>query len=340
MCPIALQPLFTYFIGLLIIGGGLMLSQGVAAASRKQAAVTILTSSLLALLASFIEHNYIFSNIPQNAPLPMLLPVIASIALALPLLDRTRHTGLIFASAFGGLVLVHLIYDYLPPHLPTGLRLGLPRLLLLASSLAAIIGSLRLALHPARHMANGDARWMAVPSGLLLTGWLCFGTGIMLLTTNIMGNIATIVPMGVSALTAALVALLVTDPTRDSLHKTGEALVAGMLMVIAQPVSFELCLLLGFVAGFLVVRSEAIALSLRVDDPLHLIGAILLPSFFGILLQGILFDIATLASILKWLAGGVLVSVIVAFILWPLTAFLFGFAAKLRPLPAKKARKK
>lgn len=257
------------------------------------------------------------------APYPIFLITLVALCIAAPLMERGRLFGIGVAAIAGGIGLSELIPQAMSAPAP------LPVWLLGALTIA-LIGSMLLPMQPQRMREDGQAIWHAAPQGAMLAGWVCLAIAFILF--NGVGNftLAQAATMGAAALFTLLNSQ--TGPGHDSMQKTGEALVAGLLISWVLPMTPMGGALLGIVAGFFVARSEAIALSLRIEDPHHLLGAMFIPAALGMLMPG-LADMGLLADQLEWVGAGIGMGIVTAVVLWPITMFLFGMA-----LPTKQMR--
>ncbi|MFZ4542172.1 MAG: hypothetical protein ACOYNL_10335, partial [Rickettsiales bacterium] len=272
----------------------LVVTNALPSSSRASAAVALLGALLLTTILTLLsQHDSLLSqfSVAGGSILAILL-IVAGITLA-PMLDRARAASLIIAAPVAAFIMVGAMIHAGITH-----RMLLP-CLMIAASLAALMGSAFLSPHPLRYTALGQLRPIAVPQALLLVGWVMMG-GAVLMLIRLLSPETTLASPLLSAIVAAFAALL-TARAEDGLGKAGEAFLAGILIACISPVSFSVAPCLGLLAALFVNRSEAISCSVQVDDPQHFIGAVLLPAAFGLLMPG-LFDMASLATQLTILA--------------------------------------
>jgi hypothetical protein len=255
---------------------------------------------------------------PSVSPANLFLAFLSAGLMAAPLLERARYLGLSLAIIAGSVAFIYAI-----AWLPTSLS---PSVLLLVAAITAtlvgMVGGMLMPLHPARHV-EGKALWRLSPQAPMLLGWLALAAALALAMVS---SGAVLDRLHATAmLTSALVAVLFSYAGRgeDLLQQLGEAVMAGLLISLSVSGDAWLGSVLGVAAGCLVTRSEAIALSLRMDDPHHLTGAVLAPALLGLIMPG-LFDMAALAQPLTVLGGSLLYAGALALLLWPAAMFLFG----------------
>lgn len=308
---------------LLAVGMLLLLPAPLLAVHRMSASITALAVVLGAAFIQLvwradasIESLFLFAGMAQ--------------LIAAPLLERTRFLGLVTASLAGSAAILYAVPEMLAPNLPERPALALLPLSMIVAMLVGMIGGMKLPLHPQRHRENGSAVWHSAPQAVMLAGWICVALAMVFLCgPDLLGRTQV-----ASALAAALVALFYAQMGhgQDALQKAGEGLVAGLLISLLVPLAPLPASLLGALAGFFVTRSEAMALALRLDDPHHFLGALLVPSILGLLMPGIL-DLSLMAAALQWLGASFALALAVSLILWPLTMFLLGMQ-----LPARLVR--
>ncbi len=307
-----------HYLPLLPLGAGmlLLLPAPLLAVHRMPAAT--------AALAIIISAALYLLGVKGDASLTslFLLPCMA-LLIAAPMLERARFLGLAVAALSGSIALNYGVTGILAPNLPALPALSLLPVSLVAALIVGMIGGLKLPLHPQRIRADGSAVWHNAPQAAMLAGWLCIGLAFALFC----GVESLTLSHAIAALAAGLVVLVQAQMGhgQDALQKAGEGLVAGFLMVLLVPLSPLAAMLLGLVAGFFVIRSESIALALRLDDPHHFLGALLLPSLLGLVLPG-LFALKLLAPQLQWLGASLALAAGISLILWPLTMFMLGVA--------------
>lgn len=293
----------------------LLLPAPLLAAHRMQAAIAVLA---ILMAGAFIQLIW---RADTSLVSLFLLPGMA-LLIAAPLLERARFIGVVVASLAGSAAALYAIPELLAPHLPERLPLSLLPLAMVATLVAGMAGGMKLPLHPQRHSDQG-AIWHAAPQAVMLIGWALFAVALVGLCGSEKLSMAHLA----SALVAGLWALLQTqsEHAQDTLQKTGEGLVAGFLIVLLAPLEPMQASFAGLAAGFFVTRSEAIALSLRLDDPHHFLGALFIPAVLGLLLPGLL-DLNLLAAQLQWLGATLLLGLGIAAVIWPCTMALFGVA--------------
>lgn len=317
-------PLLAPALPFLVAGAALLLSHATAETTRSQAMVNALAVCLLAALGMLLLlDGFSALNITLIA-----LAMLAATVVALPLLDRTRFGGITFAAGTAGIFTVGITLDIFYTCLPAIARAGVLHAVLITASVLGLAGSMLLPLHPARHTLTHAVRWHPAPRGLLFLGWVVLAfvlAGMILLLQP--AAFTWPAPILIASLVAALVALIATRRARltDCLIKTGEATTAGIIIAALVSLDTVEALLSGMLAAFFVLRSESIAQALRIDDPSHIIGAVVLPAAVGLLLPG-LFGSPMLAPSLVWLGAALALGLALAVIVWPLAMLLFGFA--------------
>lgn len=309
--------LFSSLPCLLLVAGLLMLLPApLLAVHRTQASIASLWLLLSALLMALVWLP------TDTSPLTFALLPFGAALIAAPLLERARFLGLSL-TALAGSAALSIAMPAMLPHLPTIAPLALLLVGVVTALLTGMIGGARLPLHPQRHRADGNAIWHAAPQGVMFAGWVALTAGIVLLV-----GIETLTRThAIAMLVAAMLALFIAQRGhgQDALQKAGEGLAAGLLASLLVPLSPLGAGVVGLLAGFLVSRSEAIALGLRLDDPHHFLGALLLPSMLGLLLPGFV-ELALLAEHLKWLGGTLVLAAALSLLVWPLGMFLLGIA--------------
>lgn len=313
--------LITYLPHVLLAAGLLCLLPAPVLASHRSAATTLVVAiGMGAVLLRLV-------GVGEAGPLPLFLILLLAMLLVAPLLERGRFTGLLVAAIAGSSAILFAYDHWLSLLLPERPLLTVVPALLIIAVTAGLIGSMKLPLHPLRHRDDGSAVWHDAPPMRIFAGWSLASLGLAIHT-------AAALPQLIAALTAAGLALLVAHSQggRDALQKSGEGLMAGVLLSLLVTPAPLVALGGGLLAGWFVTRSESIALALRCDDPHHLIGAILAPCLLGLLLPGFA-DTALLAGQIQWLAAALASAMVLAWVLWPLTMALLGLA-----LPARLVR--
>ena len=194
---------------------------------------------------------------------------------------------------------------------------------IIAASVTALSGSVLLPAHPARYTLSGQLRGIATAQAMSLIGWALLSAAFLALSV-LLGAAPDFTLVALAGIAAALATLLTTS-AEDALAKSGEAFAAAVLITSCATINVAFAVLLGLIAAFCVNRSEAIAASLKLDDPQHFIGALLLPAIAGLLLPG-LFATAQLASQIHWLGIALIAGLVLAALLWPLTLLFTGLA--------------
>ncbi len=314
--------LLVLLLPVLVPAAALLLTHVTAAGSRQQPMVAALAICLISALIMLTQAD----GFSSTSVIFISLAQLAGTLVAASLLDRTRFNGILFAATTAGIGITVFTMHVLATCLPLVARGGMLLTLLIAALTCGLAGSMILPLHPSRHTEQGAARWQTSPHGLLFAGWvvlaLVLGALIWLSLPASRGfPMATLT----AALAAATATLVATRRNPDSLQKSGEALAAGIIITAIAPLSPLYGALFGLVTAWLVNRSEAIAQSLRIDDPAHLIGALLLPAMIGLVLPGVL-SLPLLAPSLVWLGTALALGLAIAAILWPLAMLLFGFS--------------
>jgi hypothetical protein len=309
---LATSPLFIWTLPLLLFAAALLLAQAVFPAFRHQATIAVLATGLV----SFCGYYLLIYRSVEYAGYAMLAALLA----ALPLLDRARFHGLWIGASLAGIATIEL-YNHASLHLPLlDHPVWLPAAVLLGS-LAGLAGGMKLPLHPLRLSSEAKIRTYPLPQSGVLLGWILLAGAFLNVTQDMPENFVS--PLA-GAVSAALATLLLTRRMANCLQKTGEALAAGALLACLCPVPMAAAAL-GLLACCFVLRAEAIAQALRIDDPLHMIGALLLPSLLAMLIPG-LFDLPQLARALQWEGAAILIGLAAALILWPLVMAVFGLA--------------
>jgi hypothetical protein len=310
------------FIGLplLLMAAGflLLLPAPLLAAHRQPAAICTLA---ILLGGTFVGIFWLHAS-----PIDLLVCLFAAMLIAAPLFERARFVGLLLAALSGSAALFTGMGNYLQFNLPSVPPLAMFLLTLVAALAMGLIGGTLLPLHPKRFREDGRMIWHGAPQAMALAGWVC--------VTLALGGTAWLLEpdsIGLPQLGAALVAAFVTlfhaqsAQGEDVLQKAGEGLAAGLLVTLLAPLSPVAAAALGLAAGFIVARSEALAVALRITDTHHFLGALMFPCLIGLLLPGIQ-DVTLLAPVLQWLGAALLLALMISLILWPAVMLLFGVA--------------
>lgn len=242
-----------------------------------------------------------------------------------PMVDRARSVGAVLAATIGGIAALVASMAYVDAAAP----LSLFTFAMITALLIGFAGSALLPMSPLRHTSSGATRYIPSAQMQLFAGWALLAAAILLLADQL--SVLRWVPVLVSGLSAALF-MLMTRAQTDMLQKTGEALVAGVLIALAAKLTPEVALLSGVLAVFCVNRGEAVCQALRLDDPLHMAGALFAPLILGTLLPGVL-DMHLLAPACAQLGYALAVAALVSVILWPVVMIFAGLA-----LPTRLAR--
>jgi ammonia channel protein AmtB len=133
-------------------------------------------------------------------------------------------------------------------------------------------------------------------------------------------------PVLLSGITASVMQLL-TSRADDALAKAGEGLVAGVVMTLTGQLGLEYALVAGIIAGFFVMRTEAITTALRIDDAQHLTGVLLVPALFGLLFAG-MFGSTDIGAAIVWIGASCGLGCVIPLILWPLIKLTIGLGTR------------
>ena len=249
---------------------------------------------------------------------------LSACCVALPLLDRTRIWGVAMGSSLAAIAIsfstLDLLYRILPAvHDAAPLLAGI-----VAASITSLAASAGLALHPSRFNAAGALRIAPTSSLAVFSGWFALAMAIGW-ALHAAANGTDIRILSISALVAGLLTLASTRHTPFALPRTGQALVAGIVMAAVAPLTPALAACTGAVAALWVSRSASIGQALRIDDPMQWIGTLLLTSLSGLLLCGV-FNGLWLASYVIWVLASIALGLAVAALVWPFTMLLVGLA--------------
>ena len=265
----------------------------------------MLAACLLAMLLALISQT---ESLHQTVLLAALI--------ALPLLDRTRFYGLALGAGAGGILTVWAI-DIAARTLPAIPNNGAMLMALFSASAIGLIASLMLPLHTSRITAEGLARRAPRPDATLATGWII----LLLILLTIPYEPSRLI----AGISAAFFALAATryGVLPQSLETAAQAFVAGTILTLLSPLSFAEGLLAGMLAAFCVVRSEGMAHAIRLDDPARMVGTLVFPALFGLLLPGVLSS-SQLAAEITALAAACAITLMISLILWPAVMLLVG----------------
>ena len=307
-------------IPLLLIGGGLLgLLPGLLLPAHRRLALLQVVALLLATLLLY----GVVQPLWYGADLAFAL--LGSGLIAAPLLERARARGFLVAALLGSGLLVYSA-RLLEPLLPMAPVLSLLLLVVVGTSLLGMVGGLVLPLHP-RRAAMGQRLAQPMLAGLpLVMAWAALAAAVVVLAHQIApgrmddGTIAASLSSGLAALWLSR-----REPMELTLVKCGEGLMAGLLLTLLVPLGALLGVAFGVLAAFLVSRSEALAIALRMEDPHHLLGAMLLPAGLGLLLPGLL-DMHLLAAQIEWLGMALILPLILSMLLWPVLMLVTGLA--------------
>lgn len=318
--PVLLLPLLL-FLALPLLAAGYN-----APGARKAAAQQMLAVMVLSLLTSLLmirlqaKSDVITTSRLVATSLVMLVSGIA----AAPLLDRARSGGLLIGAVLAGVLSLPLLLHALLPNITGATGVLLVYATLTVGALVGLGGSVQLPLSPSRFTLEGHYRARHIHAVMAGMGWLLLTATLALLQWSVLPPLTAFNPLPL-LLSAGLAALLVLLRTRaaEALHKAGEALCAGLILAIGAPYSLAQAALLGVCAGIMVLRTEAWNASLRVDDPTHLSGALLLPAFAGIL-TSVLLGYLPVATGIEWAGICLTVGAVAACLVWPLIKLTLG----------------
>ena len=296
----------------------LLVPASLAPQSRLAGAGTLFGSLLLtAALMLLVEHrNMLVHFTTADATIASLLLLSAGISIA-PLADRARPASLMLIAPVASYLAFSALFAFNAAS-TISLMSGI-----IALSLTALVGSAMLPLHPSRYSPSGQLRTIATSQSRLLIGWVLLAASFLALTV-LLGRTPDYVLVILSVIIAALATLLTTR-VEDGLAKAGQAIAAASLLTACATINLQIAIMLGLVASLCVNRSEAISASLRVDDPHHFSGTLLLPAIFGLLVPGIL-DSAQLAAGISWLTLALITGIALSAMVWPVAMLLSGLA--------------
>lgn len=303
---------------LLLAAAGLLLLPAPLLAEHRTRAGMV---ALALVLGSLLLH----AVMRQDTAFSCFIALLGGMAVAAPLLERARFYGLTTAALATGLAIPSLLV-LLAGWMPSTLSLSSLLVALIIAVITGLAGSMKLPLQPRRHAATGAAIWHGAPQGIMLIGWVALALALAGVS-YLLDGAAIGLSQVAGSLTAALAALLYSQLQHgeDGWQKAGEGLVAGLLITLLAPFSAPAGAILGLLAGFFVVRSEAIAHAIRVEDAHHFTGALLFPAMLGLIAPGFV-QLSLLAAQLQWLGAAIGVALGMSLLLWPLAMFLLGIA--------------
>ena len=316
---IALATTLAYATPLLaVVALMLLVPANLAPQSRLAGSVTLLGGLLLcAALMLLTARSGILTNFTQaDGAITTLMLVVCGLAIA-PLADRARPASLMLVAPIAAYATLSALFTFNASS--AVVLVGS----VLAISITALVGSATLPAHPARYTVSGQLRSVSTSQAALLCGWTLLAASLVALTM-MLGTTPDFTLLALSAIIAALATLLTTH-ANDGLAKAGESFAAVALITCCTPLTMPLAVMLGLAASFTVHRSEAISLSLRVDDPQHITGALLMPAALGLILPGAL-NTTRLASQMSWLGIAIITGLALSALLWPIVMLLTGLA--------------
>ena len=285
----------------------LILPTPLAPQARKRATISVLSMMLLTfgscLLLISLNTNSSLLNVVRIVSASLAL-VITGLVCA-PLLDRTRPVPLLITASLVGIFLTPLLMHGLEAKLPVIDGEPLLYTAIITSCLIALGGSKQFPPHPARGEYTINYRRMFM-------GWLTFAVLFGLYATAMKSAI----PPLVSAIAAAGLCLVRTR-TQEAWRKVGEGIMAGTLIALLSPYSPEATAAIGVLAGYMVLRGEALTKTLKLDDPHHLTGTLLLPAMVGLMLPCV-GKHEMLTGSLLWLGAAILLGLLGTVAVWPL----------------------
>ena len=312
---------------LLALGFALLLPAPLVPARRPIATRTVLATSLLTTLVGLLLIRAMSHSDVLNASriLSATLAILASGLSLAPLLDRARPASLVITATFAATFLTPLLFHGFVPRLPAIGGIGLLYAVVIASVTFGLGGSWQLSRHPARYTGN-IRRVLPIATTRAASGWALIALVLLALaalTTAPDAPLLLSAPLFTAA-TAALITLLHGRATYALVQAT-QALSAGLLLTLISPLTLPLALAAGVIAGMLVLRGEALAQLLRLDDPHGLLVSLLLPALFGLFLPALTGAFSLEASA-DWAGASLLVGAVAAAVLWPLTKLILGLA--------------
>lgn len=315
--------LFVLALPLLMAAGAVLaFANATVEAARQHARMAALAvaaaTGLLALFAAGVETTLSASQLILCA-----LAVLAGSLSVAGLLDRARLGGLLVAGALLGVGTVQCLFGVMQLELPAVPRVTLPLAAAVMAAMAGMVGSMLVPPHPKRLGETYYLVPLAVLGGWLLLAMGVAGTGWLMEETP-----RAPLPLAVTALVAMLVGLLTAQRARHPmpLRVAGEATLAGVLLALASPLSLSLAALMGIVAAHLVWQGPRMARALGLDDPAHVLGAVLLPALGGLLLPGLL-QLDWLGEHLTWVGGSLLAGLVLGLGVWLVVKFFVGLSA-------------
>lgn len=321
MLPLTFLTLIVLLPILAGLGGLFGFASASTAASRHYALRASLAIALAVALLVFLQRfggpDYLLGAL-LRAGLGILLAQI----IAASLLDRARSMGLIAGSVAGSFAVLTVMIDTAPVLLPLLPRTAWVLACVIAACVVGLIGSALLPLHPARITRDGQLRAPTFSALRSLGLLLCAAALVLFAWGNEERSLAP--SFMISAITAALYPLL-RGRGPHSLQRAAEGALAGCVIALMLPTGGWVAALYGLLAALFVERGERMAAALRLDDPGHLIGALLLPAMAGLLLP-FAQDIALLADVLRWLGSALLAGLVVS-LGWFVVMATVGLAA-------------
>ena len=315
----ALTSLLTFSTPLLaVVALMLLVPASLAPQSRLAGCVTLFGGLLLcAALMLLAGHSNILTRFTlADGAIATLMLLCTGLTIA-PLADRARPASLMLIAPLAAYATLGALFTF------GATASVLLTTSVIATSLAALAGSALLSAHPARYTTSGQLRSIPTSQAASLLGWVMLAASFVALAA-LLGTAPDLTLVALSTVIAALATLLTTR-AEDGLAKAGEAIAAAALLTSCAALNMQLAVMLGLVASFLTNRSEAISLSIRIDDPQHFTGTLLLPAMMGLLLPGML-DTAHLAPQITWLGIALATGLVLSALLWPLTMLLTGLA--------------
>ncbi|MEJ0009080.1 MAG: hypothetical protein WDN72_00130 [Alphaproteobacteria bacterium] len=300
-----------WLLPLVLLGAAALLATSAAPLLRREATLAAIASALAGLVAGLLLQV----NDAQK-----LLWMLAGLLIALPLLDRARLRALPVAGLLSGWAgLCALQY--------ASMHWGMPGASVLPALLVAMLGasfagSLWLGLHPARFTARGEARLPESPPLPLFIGWGLLAIVLATLSAALREEPISLHGWLAPAI-AALVVLFAAHRQADALARIGQALAAGIVIKSAGGLTMEGAALAGVAAAVCVLRGEALAIAIRLDDPPRALGALLLPAMVAIVAPGFA-DLSHLGDQLQYLGIALGLGVALGLTVWPLAMLLPG----------------
>lgn len=312
----------------LILGLGGLLAHGHAgvASARQHALVAMLAVALaagmVALFAGFGGDDITAAQITRGA-----FAITVAQLIAAPLLDRSRLLGLILATLLGTYAVFYTLVNGLPNFLPPLPHAGWLLAALLCAALIGLVGSAALPMHPARQPVDGLPR-MQPFSAWRLIGLILLALGVVILAWAMEPETLPRA-MLLSSVTAALAGVLLAPPPYR-IARAAEGMLAGLLIALMAQGDAQ-GIAAGLAAAVAVARGGAVASSLQLDDPAHVVGAVLCPTLLGLLWPGLM-DWTQLAPYLHWVGCTLALGIAIGLVVWPLAKLSFGLEASARSI--------